>query len=48
VQQPADWAAQRDRRWQEHLASLNEAYYAQGAARLKRLEEWSRGRIHQK
>ena len=48
VRLPAGWTTARDRLWQTHLASLNEAYYAQGAARLQRLEEWSRGRIHQK
>jgi len=46
---PSDgWEARRDGLWQKHLHSLNEAYYAQGIARLKRLKDWSRGRIHQK
>jgi len=39
------WQAERDQRWRDHLATLNDAYYAQGIARLKRLQEWSRGRI---
>jgi hypothetical protein len=42
------WQTARDPLWQDHLASLNDAYYAQGVARLKRLHDWSRGRIHQK
>lgn len=48
VSMPEHWQAARDQLWHEHLRSLNEAYYAQGAARLKRLQDWSRGRIHQK
>ncbi len=39
------WAARRDSSWAEHLASLDAAYYAQGMERLKRLQQWSRGRI---
>jgi hypothetical protein len=39
------WQSERDRRRRDHLATLNDAYYAQGNARLKRLQEWSRGRI---
>ena len=35
----------RDALWLEHLSSLSEVYYAKGAARLKRLHEWSRGKI---
>jgi len=42
---PAGWRAGRDALCKYHLSSLNEAYYARGAARLKRLVEWSRGRI---
>ncbi len=45
VRAPAGWQAGRDELWKNHLSSLNEAYYARGAARLKRLAEWSRGRI---
>ncbi|MHC4641732.1 MAG: hypothetical protein ACYS32_08820 [Planctomycetota bacterium] len=33
---------------EQHLASLDDAYYERGAARLKRLAEWSRGRIPEK
>lgn len=45
VRTPAGWLAGRDELCRQHLSSLNEAYYARGAARLKRLGEWSRGRI---
>jgi lysophospholipase L1-like esterase len=45
VRTPAGWQAGRDELCKDHLSSLNEAYYARGAARLKRLGEWSRGRI---
>jgi lysophospholipase L1-like esterase len=45
VRTPAGWRAGRDELFKDHLSSLNEAYYARGAARLKRLDEWSRGRI---
>jgi hypothetical protein len=39
------WEETRDALWRRHLASLNEAYYARGLARLERLRQWSRGRI---
>jgi hypothetical protein len=39
------WQVERDQRWQRHLTTLNDAYYAQGRARLERLRQWSRGRI---
>jgi lysophospholipase L1-like esterase len=45
IETPADWQTQRDALWQRHLSSLNEAYYAHGAARLRRVQEWARGRI---
>lgn len=45
VPSPEDWRSTRDELWRQHFSSLNEAYYAHGAARLKRLEQWSRGRI---
>lgn len=45
VQTPDHWEAARDELRRRHLASLNEAYYARGLARLRRLQEWSRGRI---
>lgn len=48
VQTPADWQTRRDQMYEQHLASLDNAYYARGAARLKRLSEWSRGRIPKK
>ena len=45
VKTPPDWQAQRDEFWSKHLAGLDEAYFERGAHRLKRLAEWSRGRI---
>jgi hypothetical protein len=39
------WRRHRDELWRRHLSSLNKAYYAQGAARLQRLRQWSRGHI---
>jgi len=42
---PADWAVRRKTLWQRQLASLDDAYYMHGQAHLKRLHEWSRGRI---
>ena len=45
VQSPEGLRHRRDALWLEHLSSLSEVYYAKGAARLKRLHEWSRGRI---
>ena len=41
---PEGWRAARDELWRRHLSSLDELYFAQGALRLKRLNEWS-GRI---
>jgi lysophospholipase L1-like esterase len=45
VRTPEGWRARRDELRQRHLSSLNAAYYARGAARLKRLQRWSRGPI---
>ncbi len=45
VRTPDAWQATRDDLRREHLASLNPAYYAHGAERLQRVQEWSRGRI---
>ena len=42
---PEGWEQARDDLWRRHLESLDDAYYARGVARLKRLTEWSRGRI---
>ncbi len=39
------WQARRDESWSKHLAGLDEAYFEHGAQRLKRLAQWSRGRI---
>ena len=48
VQTPVGWRTRRNRLCEQHLASLDDAYYARGEARLKRLAEWSRGRIPKK
>lgn len=48
VQTPAGWQTRRNQLCEQHLASLDDAYYARGEARLKRLAEWSRGRIPKK
>ena len=45
VRTPADWNTRRNQLREQHLASLDNAYYARGEARLKRFAEWSRGRI---
>jgi len=45
VRADSGWEARRDELWQQQLASLDEAYYARGAARLQRVRQWSRGRI---
>jgi len=45
VQTSAGWLDRRNQLYDQHLASLDDAYYARGEARLKRLAEWSRGRI---
>jgi hypothetical protein len=48
VRTPEGWRTVRDDLWQRHLSCLNEAYYAHGAAQLRRLQEWARGRIPDK
>jgi len=48
VQTPADWRTRCNQLYEQHLASLDDAYYARGEARLKRLAEWSRGHIPKK
>ena len=40
-----NWQAQRDKSWSNHLTGLDEAYFEHATQRLKRLAEWSRGRI---
>ncbi len=45
VYTPDHWKAKRNDLRKQHLASINEAYYEHGAQTLKRLQEWSRGRI---
>ncbi|MCK5173551.1 MAG: SGNH/GDSL hydrolase family protein [Planctomycetes bacterium] len=39
------WQARRDELWQRHLATLDDVYYTQGRAHLKRLQNWSGGRV---
>ena len=43
VRTPDGWLAERDTLRQDHLASLNQAYYAHGQEHLRRLRRWSRG-----
>ncbi|MBX6312373.1 MAG: tetratricopeptide repeat protein, partial [Isosphaeraceae bacterium] len=38
------WAAERDRLYAAHLASLDTLYYLKGQQRLRNLENWARGR----
>lgn len=40
-----DWLSRREELWRQNFASLDNAYYARGAAQLERLQQWSRGRI---
>ncbi len=39
------WQTVRDELRRQHLSSLNEVYYLRGTRQLRRLQEWSRGRI---
>ena len=45
VNLPDGFEVRREELWLGHLASLEDIYYAKGANRLKRLHEWSQGRI---
>ena len=45
VKSADDFEVQRRQLWQRHLSSLDDIYYARGAARMKRLNQWSSGRI---
>lgn len=45
VSKPEGWRTARDKLWQHHLSSLNEAYFAHGFTQLKRLHRWSHGPI---
>jgi lysophospholipase L1-like esterase len=45
VRTPKGWREARDELWQNHLSSLNKAYYAHGIERLERLKKWSSKRI---
>ncbi len=40
-----DFEAGREELWREHLTSLDDIYFAHGARRLKKVQEWSRGKI---
>ena len=40
-----DFEIRREELWREHLASLDDIYFAHGARRLKKVQEWSRGKI---
>jgi tetratricopeptide (TPR) repeat protein len=39
-----DWKAARDQRYQEHTATLKDAYYFDGQRRLRGLQSWAQGR----
>jgi len=47
VETSPSWQQRKDQLWAKHLAGLDEAYFERGVQRLKRLTEWSRGRIPQ-
>jgi len=47
VETSPGWQQRKDQLWAKHLAGLDEAYFERGIQRLKRLTEWSRGRIPQ-
>jgi hypothetical protein len=45
VKSDGDFDLRREELWRRHLSSLDDIYYARGAARMKRLNQWSSGRI---
>jgi len=45
VKSSDDFDLRREELWRRHLSSLGDIYYARGATRLKRLQEWTSGRI---
>jgi hypothetical protein len=45
VKSDGDFEVRRRELWRRHLSSLDDIYYARGASRMKRLKEWSSGRI---
>jgi len=47
VETSPGWQQRKNQLWAKHLAGLDEAYFERGIQRLKRLTEWSRGRIPQ-
>jgi hypothetical protein len=44
VSPQADWTVQRDRAYQDHLASLHPAYFERGQRRLRAEQRWAHGR----
>jgi tetratricopeptide (TPR) repeat protein len=44
VEPRADWIESRDRRYRDHLLSLDHLYFAQGTRRLESLLGWAQGR----
>lgn len=42
----ADWEVIRDKRYREHLATLDTPYYAKGKQRLEGLTRWTQGRAN--
>lgn len=44
VEPAPDWAENRDRRFREHLGSLDDLYFAKGLERLERLRCWTQGK----
>jgi hypothetical protein len=43
VRPRADWAAERQRRYDEHLGSLPNSYFPEGAKRLRMEQGWAHG-----
>ena len=44
VRPSPDWAENRERRYAEHEASLDDFYFAKGQERLERLRLWTQGK----
>jgi hypothetical protein len=45
VKPHAGWRERRDRRYRDHLASLDDFYYLRGEQRLRNLRRWAAGRV---
>jgi hypothetical protein len=45
ISKSESWRTSRDKLWQYHLSSLDDAYFKHGFTRLNRLQNWSRGPI---